>query len=311
MLLASSVVPFSDEHVVVPGETLSGIAKSYTTTVKNLAAANDIEDIDLIRSGQVLIIPGAASSVYVVEPGDTLADIAKKFDVTVADLAAVNNLADIDYIVIGQKLDIEGGAPGGDGGSGVVPGGGLLDGSGVLHPARTHIVRSGETLATIAADYGTSAKTLKDLNAIADASKIFSGQVIRIPGDAAWICPVAGAWYSNDWGFPRPGGRSHEGNDLFAPFGTPVFAPASGSVEFIDGTLGGLQFWLTAYDGTLYIGSHLSAFGPSTTVLAGDVVGYIGDTGNAKGLPPHLHFELHPPGMNAVNPYPTLQANGC
>lgn len=308
VLIASSVVPFSDEHVVVPGETLSEIARAHSTTTKNLAAANDIENIDLIWSGQVLLIPGAAASVYVVEPGDTLADIAKKFGVTVADIAAVNNLSNIDYIVTGQKLDIDGLAADGGGGVGS---GSLLDGSGVLRPAITHIVKSGDTLANIAGIYGTSAKSLKDLNGIVNANEIFSGQVLRIPGEAPWVCPLADAWYSNDWGFPRPGGRSHEGNDLFAPYGAPVFAPASGSVEYIDGSLGGLQFWLTAYDGTLYIGSHLSAFGGSTTVLAGDVVGYIGDTGNAKGLSPHLHFELHPPGLNAVNPYPTLQANGC
>ena len=330
VLVASSVVPFSDEHVVVPGETLSEIAVAHSTTVQNLVEANDISNMDLIWTGQVLIIPGTGpvTSVYVVEPGDTLAEIAKIFGVTSAEIAEANNLASIDFIVIGQKLDIAGGATGDDTGDdsggdsgtdgggdsddgGDSDGGASLDGDGVLHPTLTHIVKSGETLGTIAGLHSTTAKVLKDLNGIEDANKIFPGQVLRIPGEAPWVCPLADPWYSNDWGFPRPGGRTHEGTDLFAAYGAPVFAPASGSVEFIDGTLGGLQFWLTAYDGTLYIGSHLSAFGSSTTVLAGDVIGFIGDSGNAKGLSPHLHFEIHPPGLDAVNPYPTLQANGC
>ena len=323
VLVASSVIPFGEEHVVVPGETLSEIAKAHGTTVKNLAEANDIDDIDLIWSGQVLIIPGtgSTSTVYVVKAGDTLAEIATMFGVTSAEIAAANNLASIDLILIGQRLSIgvsdgSGGGDGGDGddssgGDGDEGGGAVLDGDGILHPSITHVVKSGETLSQIAVKYNTSSLTLKELNGLEDANRIFPGQVLRVPGEAPFVCPLADAWYSNDWGFPRPGGRTHEGNDLFAPYGAPVFAPASGSVEYIDGSLGGLQFWLTAYDGTLYIGTHLSAFGESTTVLAGDVVGYIGDTGNAKGLSPHLHFEIHPPGMNAVNPYPTLQANGC
>ncbi len=315
VLLMTAMVPFSDEHVVEPGETLSEIAVAHETSVKNLAELNDIENVDLIWAGQVLVIPGTGpvTTVYVVEPGDTLSDIAAKFGVSVAAIAAANNLANVDVIQIGLSLDIAttGGGTTSGGGDGSSSGGATLDGDGVIHSATTHVVKTGETLATIAGVHGTTAKALKDVNGIEDADKIFPGQVLKLPGEAPWVCPLADAWYSNDWGFPRPGGRTHEGNDLFAPYGTPVFAPAAGTVEFIDGSLGGLQFWLTAYDGTLYIGTHLSAYGPSTTVAAGDVVGYIGDTGNAKGLAPHLHFEIHPPGMNAVNPYPTLQANGC
>jgi murein DD-endopeptidase MepM/ murein hydrolase activator NlpD len=122
---------------------------------------------------------------------------------------------------------------------------------------------------------------------------------------------VAGAKFMNDWGFPRAGGsRFHEGNDLFVSGGTPVRAPVSGVVEHKTGTIGGLQFRLTGSDGVVYIGSHMSEFGKKGKVAAGDVVGYVGNTGNAVGTPTHLHFGMYHKGT-VVNPYPTLVKHGC
>jgi murein DD-endopeptidase MepM/ murein hydrolase activator NlpD len=132
---------------------------------------------------------------------------------------------------------------------------------------------------------------------------------LRVLARGAWVCPVQGAHaFSNDWGQPRSGGRRHKGTDIFAPYGTPVVAPVSGSVADHDSGLGGKGFWLRGRDGNTYYGAHLSRFGSVGAVSQGQIVGYVGTSGNARGGPAHLHFEIHPGGGAAVNPYGTLRA---
>jgi hypothetical protein len=110
------------------------------------------------------------------------------------------------------------------------------------------------------------------------------------------LCPVAGpTTFTNTWLAPRSGGRHHWGVDMFADEGTPVVAPVAGDVEFAEDTLGGLAFHLWGEDGNYLYGAHLSGYaGQSRHVAAGEMIGFVGHTGNANENAPHLHFEIHP-----------------
>jgi murein DD-endopeptidase MepM/ murein hydrolase activator NlpD len=128
------------------------------------------------------------------------------------------------------------------------------------------------------------------------------------------VCPVDGpVTFFDDWGQPRDNWRVHEGTDIFAAHGTPNVAVASGVVKQRTGGLGGNAVWLEADHGVHYYYAHLDRFegafdGPerSRRVEQGDVIGYTGDTGNAAGGPDHTHFEIHPAGGGAMNPYRVL-----
>ena len=130
--------------------------------------------------------------------------------------------------------------------------------------------------------------------------RLRNGPVIR-------VCPVQGPLSLTDsFGAPRPGGRIHEGNDLFAATGTPVVAVADGIVVREPNTLGGRAVVLRTGAGYFYY-AHLSSYGASGPVAAGDLIGSTGTSGDAKGLIPQVHFEYHPGGGPAVDPFPFLQ----
>jgi len=117
-------------------------------------------------------------------------------------------------------------------------------------------------------------------------------------------CPINGDHnFIDSWGFARSGGRRHKGVDMLARIGTELVAPVSGRVEHYSNSVGGRSYRIFGDDGNYFYGTHLSGFAKQGQVNAGEVIGYVGDDGNAAGIP-HLHFEIHPGGRgNPINPY--------
>lgn len=117
--------------------------------------------------------------------------------------------------------------------------------------------------------------------------------------------PVAGeATWANDWHAARcnPSPHLHQGIDIFARAGTPLVAIADGRITQKGvGAVSGLKLEITAPDGTEFFYAHLSGFAADITlgqaVARGDVVGYVGTTGNAEGTSPHVHLEVQPQGV--------------
>jgi murein DD-endopeptidase MepM/ murein hydrolase activator NlpD len=125
---------------------------------------------------------------------------------------------------------------------------------------------------------------------------------------AVSICPVQGpVSFVDSFGWPRPGGRIHEGIDMISPYGTPIVAVHSGNVVQTPNSLGGNAV-IVYHDGgsdfTYY--AHMSSYGATGHAAAGQVIGYVGSTGDTSVN--HLHFEYHPGGGGAVDPYQLLLA---
>ena len=124
--------------------------------------------------------------------------------------------------------------------------------------------------------------------------------------------PVQGrCGFTDSWHAPRPGGRLHEGVDIIGARGLAIYAVADGVITrmLTGGTLSGNSIRLTIADGTYFFYAHLDGFAAGLaagqTVRAGQIIGYLGSTGSTSN---HLHFEVHPKGGAAVNPYPIVKA---
>jgi murein DD-endopeptidase MepM/ murein hydrolase activator NlpD len=155
----------------------------------------------------------------------------------------------------------------------------------------------------------------KDNSALvaATAPLAFLGLDLLHQAQVAWgNFPVAGrARWTDDWWTPRygPGWRLHEGLDIAADYGTPVLAPAAGTVHLSNGGNGGLGVKLTEANTNYWYLAHLSSIAPGieegTVVQPGTLIAHVGDSGNAEGQP-HLHLEFHPRGGSPSPPKPIL-----
>lgn len=149
---------------------------------------------------------------------------------------------------------------------------------------------------------GLDERDRKRLESEADARSGTSAMIRKV-ASSDWVCPVDGEMeFRDSWGEPRSNGRKHDGVDIVAQSRTPLLAPEAGMVTFRWDMIGGRSFDLVTADGDYYFGTHLRSYGSDGEVEAGEVIGYVGRTGNAVGS--HLHFEYHPGGKgNSVNPF--------
>lgn len=117
------------------------------------------------------------------------------------------------------------------------------------------------------------------------------------------------ARYVDDFGILKPDGRRHQGVDIHAAAGTPIVAVDDGVAHGGEDPRGGHVVNLTADDGTRYYYAHEGdPISINGRVNAGDILGVVGSSGNAQGTDPHCHFEMHPMGGAAIDPYPYLKA---
>jgi murein DD-endopeptidase MepM/ murein hydrolase activator NlpD len=144
--------------------------------------------------------------------------------------------------------------------------------------------------------------------ALKPAVRLSQSGVIMFPMNPLPKCSLS----KTSFGQPRPDGRIHQGIDLMASLGQEIYAVDNGvlSKQTIMGTLSGNAWYLTLPNGTYYFYAHLSAFAAGLTVgsnvIRGQLIGYVGDTGDPGAGNYHLHFEVHPLGGAAVDPYPLL-----
>jgi LysM repeat protein len=191
-------------HVVQPGENLYRISLRYGTTVQTIAAANGLTNTSRIYVGQRLTIPSGSGSAspapsssggtHVVQPGENLYRIALRYGTSVQEIAAANGIVNTSRIYVGQKL--------------VIPGGSASPAPSSPAPSgKTYVVKRGDTLSAIALRYGVSVWSLAQLNAIANPSLIYVGQVLRIPDGGssapsspspAPSAPTSGRWIDID-----------------------------------------------------------------------------------------------------------------
>ncbi len=145
---------------------------------------------------------------------------------------------------------------------------------------------------------------------------VFYVRVARLYGeapDSTLAMPlqdVAKKQIANTWHAPRGMDRVHEGQDIFAPKGTPIYSATEGYVYNVgENRLGGQTVSIIGAGGRVYYYAHLDSYAPN--LAAGDyvttqtVLGYVGTTGNAQGTPPHLHFGVYT-SSGAINPLPLL-----
>ncbi|WP_263772421.1 M23 family metallopeptidase [Propionivibrio soli] len=132
--------------------------------------------------------------------------------------------------------------------------------------------------------------------------------VLPVPVDRVSPRKLADSWHA-----ARSGGRRHEGIDIFASRGTPVRSTTRGIIARVGhNTLGGNFVWVIGPAGHRHYYAHLARFGDvhaGRFVLPGDVLGYVGNSGNAAGGPAHLHYGIYT-SAGPINPYPLLRGVG-
>ena len=279
---------------------------------------------DPVKLARLILVLGAlslggsaASTSYTLRRGDTLSHVADKFKVPlVAVIAANDEIQNPDRVREGQLVKVP------DPEAARVAVARPIAASttpAANDDSKSYRVVAGDTLGAIAKRFGTTVGDLVRRNDLSGPNALIrEGKDLRLPPEAdvptaeAPLCPVRGAdkfSFSNSFGAPREGRRQHGGNDMFSRRGTPVVAPVDGVVRTVVGRRAGFGFYVDGVDGVTYYGAHMdsSAVSDGQRVKRGEVLGAVGNTGNAAGTPPHLHFEMKPGNGAPIDPYPLLR----
>ncbi len=287
--LESSFSSVKAEVIALEGEldllevSLTALASEDRAAVRRVEAARRLFEA---RAASALVrgrVDDAATLVFTDDPNELAVAQTLIASILDADQSAVR-----DYLAVRSGVDAE-----------------LVGTAERLVAARAELTGARERLvearrASVAAQF--------NLAVFAAGSEIvISGFVFPVGEPHSFI---------DSFGAPRMLGSSyehaHQGTDIMAPFGTPLYAAERGLITRMGSdVLGGIKIWVKGESGTYYYYAHLQSFAEGMAegklVEAGDVIGFVGDTGNARGGAPHLHFEVHPDGGAAVNPYPLLK----
>lgn len=320
-------------YTVVAGDSWFGIATAASVRTAALLTANDAVASAALHPGDVLCLPagvaspspassqGGCASKYVVVRGDSWFGISRAVGVSLNGLLDANDATATTVLRPGAQVCLPAGA---------APANAAQAAAAPAATARSCVakrtVAAGESWYVISRSTGVPIDALVAANSANRSSPIYPGQSLclpevgfgrelpSVPLDAA---PVRGACrFANSWQASRDGSRLHVGVDLISPSGTPVVAVANGTLtrQTTGSARSGNAWWLTTSSGTYFFYAHLSSFSSGLSVgsrvQAGDVIGYVGSTGNA--VSPHLHFEIHPKGGGPVNPYSAIwMIGGC
>ena len=307
-------------YTVKAGDNLWNISRKYGVSVEVIIDVNNLRDKDLLSLGQKLEIPAIGGGVsksnqkqeptiitYTVVKGDSLWSISQRYDVKMNTIISTNNLKEISRLSIGQKLKLP------------ISNMDIAKAEGYSKDAAAeeiiYYVKKGESLWSISRNYNVKLESIIAANNITNASKISTGQQLRIPnvpGARSNICnfiwPVRGR-VTSPFGPRVLNGRKefHTGIDIGGPTGTNIAAAESGMVSY--------SGYMRGYGNVIIIshnGSYSTVYGHCSVRLVkkgqyvkkGTIIGKVGSTGYSTG--PHLHFEVRLNGKS-VNPLSYLR----
>lgn len=293
-------------YKVKTGDNLWDISRKYGVSVEVIIDVNNLRDKDLLSLGQKLEIPAIGGGVsnsnqkeeptivtYTVVKGDNLWSISQRYDVKMNSIISTNNLKEISRLSIGQKLKLP------------ITNMDIAKAEGYSQDAAAeeiiYYVKKGESLWSISREYNVKLESIIAANSITNASKISTGQQLRIPNVPGarsnisnFIWPVRGR-ITSPYGARVLNGRKefHSGIDIGAPTGTTIVAAESGRVSYSGYMRGYGNVIILSHDrgySTVYAHCSVRLVKKGQYVKKGSIIGKVGSTGNATGS--HLHFEI-------------------
>ncbi|MTH55313.1 LysM peptidoglycan-binding domain-containing protein [Bacillus mangrovi] len=344
MLTITAEAEAASTHKVKPGESLWKIASQYKVSVPQLKQWNSMKS-DTIHIGKTLYVSQpsaakpaakkpavpAASLKHTVKSGESLYSLSKKYGVSVSSIQSANRLKS-SAIKVGQALTIPKAAsaqPAPKPKPAAAPKPAPAPAPAPTAKTVIYTVKPGNTLSAIAAQYKTSVQKIKTLNNL-KSDTIYVGQKLKMTEGVLPALPAlqdglfpfkAGTYqpYIDSFGYSRSygGSRSHEGIDIMAKKGTPLYSVSDGVIERYGwNELGGWRLTIRNSEGYRVYYAHLNAYAPGLkaglSVKRGQYIGKVGDSGYGKPgtigkFVPHLHIGIYDASYKAINPYPFLK----